>query len=85
MSPGPTGEYRVTGSGIGKKKSGSGSRMKNQDHISKRSESPFWVKIVKFFDVDPVLNKFGSRTEKFGFGIQDIYLGSATLGEYYSP
>jgi hypothetical protein len=33
------------------KKSGSG--MNNPDHISKSLETIFWVKIFKFFDVDP--------------------------------
>jgi hypothetical protein len=34
------------------KKSGSGSGMNNPDHISESSETTFWVKILKFFDVD---------------------------------
>jgi hypothetical protein len=41
------------------KKSGSGSGMKNPDHISGSFETIFWVKILKFFDVDQ-----GSRMEK---------------------
>jgi hypothetical protein len=36
------------------KKSGSGSGMNNQDHISESLETIFWVKILKFFDSDPV-------------------------------
>jgi hypothetical protein len=37
------------------KKSGSGSGMKNPDHISECLETRtiFWVKILKFFDADP--------------------------------
>jgi hypothetical protein len=35
------------------KKSESGSRMNNQDHISWSLETIFWVKIPKFFDADP--------------------------------
>jgi hypothetical protein len=35
------------------KKSGSGSGMNNLDHISESLETIFWVKILKFFDVDP--------------------------------
>jgi hypothetical protein len=35
------------------KKSGSGSMMNNPDHISGSLETIFWVKILKFFDVDP--------------------------------
>jgi hypothetical protein len=33
--------------------------MNNPDHISERLKNNFWVKILKFFDVDP-----GSRMEK---------------------
>ncbi len=36
------------------KKSGSGSRMNNSDHISESLETIFWVKILKFFDADPI-------------------------------
>jgi hypothetical protein len=39
------------GSGKGNK-SGSGSGMNNQDHISESFEKIFWVKILKFFDAD---------------------------------
>jgi hypothetical protein len=35
------------------KKSGSGSGMNNPDQISESLENNFWVKIIKFFDVDP--------------------------------
>jgi hypothetical protein len=41
------------------KKSGSGSRMNNPEHISDSLETIFWVKILKFFDVDPGWKKFG--------------------------
>jgi hypothetical protein len=34
--------------------SGSGSRMNNPDHISESLETFFGVKILKFFDADPV-------------------------------
>jgi hypothetical protein len=46
--------------------------MNNPDLISKRLETIFWVKILKFFDADLVW-------KKFGFGIRDKYPGSATL------
>jgi hypothetical protein len=39
------------------KKSGSG--MNNPDHISESLKTIFWVKILKFFDVDPGWKKFG--------------------------
>ncbi len=35
------------------KKSGSGSGMNNLDHIAESLETTFWVKILKFFGVDP--------------------------------
>jgi hypothetical protein len=41
------------------KKSKSGSRMNNPDHISESLETIFWVKILKFFYADP-----GSGMEK---------------------
>jgi hypothetical protein len=41
------------------KKSGSGSGMNNPDHISESLKTIFWVKILKFFDVD-----LGSGVEK---------------------
>ncbi len=40
----------VSGMGI---KSGSGSSINNQDHISESLETNFWVKILKFFIADP--------------------------------
>jgi hypothetical protein len=43
------------------KKSGSGSGIKNPDHISESLEIIFWAKILKFFDADP---DQGSLTEK---------------------
>jgi hypothetical protein len=52
------------------KKSGSGSRINNLDHIFESLETIFWVKILKFFDG-------GSGMEKIG--IRDKHLGSATL------
>jgi hypothetical protein len=39
-------------SGMGKK-SGSGSGMKNPDHISESLKTIYWVKTLEFFDVDP--------------------------------
>jgi hypothetical protein len=73
------------GSGIGKK-SGSGSGMNNQDHISESLETIFWVNILKLFDTDP-----GSEMEKnwdpgwkiFGSGIRDKHPESATLIRFY--
>jgi hypothetical protein len=50
--------------------SGSGSGMKNPDHISESFETIFWVKILKLFD---------PGWEKFGSGIWDKHPGSATL------
>jgi hypothetical protein len=35
------------------KQSGSGSGMNNLDHISESLKTIFWVKKLKFFDVDP--------------------------------
>ncbi len=46
--------------------------MNKQDHISESFETTFWVKILKFFDVDP-----GSGMEKIR--IRDKHPGSATL------
>jgi hypothetical protein len=50
--------------------------MNNQDHISESLEKLLWVKILKFFDVDPGsgmektldlgCNKFGSGTRDPG-------------------
>ncbi len=34
--------------------------MNNSEHISESLETIFWVKILKFFDADPVWEKFGS-------------------------
>jgi hypothetical protein len=57
------GAFFTPGSGMGKKL-GSGSGMKYPNHISESLETIFWVKILKFFDVDP-----GSGMKKFGSGI----------------
>ncbi len=46
------GAFLTPGSGMGKK-SGSGSTMNNPDHISESLKTIFWVKILKFVDVDP--------------------------------
>jgi hypothetical protein len=53
------------------KKSGFGSEMNNPDHIFESLETIFWVKILKFFDVDPGsgIGKIQIRDEKFGPGI----------------
>jgi hypothetical protein len=56
------------------KKSGSGSGMNNQDHISESTVTIFWVKILTFFDADP-----GSGMEKIR--ILDKHPGSASLEE----
>ncbi len=66
-----SGACLASGSGMGKK-SGSGSRMNNPDHISESLETIFWVKILIFFDVDP-----GSVIEKIR--IRDKHPVSATL------
>ncbi len=50
------------------------SGMNNPDHISSYLETIFWVKMLKFYDADPGWKKFGS-------GIPDKHLRSATLVE----
>ncbi len=60
-----SGAFLTPGSGIRvpgwiKKKTGSGSGMNNQDHISESLEKIFGVKILKFFYADPGWKKFGS-------------------------
>jgi hypothetical protein len=40
--------------------SGYGSGMNDPDQICERLKTIFWVKILKFFDVDPGWKKFGS-------------------------
>jgi hypothetical protein len=64
----------------------SGSGMNIPDHISESLETIFWVKILKFFDVEPdpgsrIRNLFepGSVMEKFVSGIRDKGPGPATL------
>ncbi len=54
-----SGVFLTSGSGMGKK-SGSGSGMNHADHISESLKINFWVKILKFFDVDPGWKKIGS-------------------------
>jgi hypothetical protein len=61
------------------KKSGSGSRMNHPDHISERSKTISWVKILKFFDADSGWKKFGSGMEKISIWDPDKHTGSATL------
>jgi hypothetical protein len=64
------------------KKSRSGSGINIPDHISESFETIFWVKILKFFDVDPNPGIFLTRDpglKKFGSGIRDKHHGSATL------
>jgi hypothetical protein len=66
--------------------------MNIPDHISESIETIFGVKILKFFDEDADPGIFltldpGSVMEKFGSGIRDKHLGSATLANmenYYS-
>ncbi len=55
-----SGAFLTPGSGM-VKKSGSGCRMNNPNHISESLETIFWIKILKFFDADP-----GSGMEKIG-------------------
>jgi hypothetical protein len=57
------GAFFNPGSGMGKQ-SGSGSGMNNPDHISESSKTIFWIKILKFFNVDPGWKKIGSGMEK---------------------
>jgi hypothetical protein len=60
-----SGAFFTPGSVIGMgRKSGSGSRLNNPDHIFEILETIFWVEILKFFDADP-------RWKKFGTGIWD--------------
>jgi hypothetical protein len=71
------------------KKSGSGSGMNNQDHISMSLETIFWVKIVKFLkrirDPGSGLEKIQIRDGKNSdpgwkkIRIRDKHPGSATL------
>jgi hypothetical protein len=53
--------------------------MNNPDHISESLEQFFGVKILKFFDADPIWKKFGSGMEKFESGVRNKHPGSATL------
>ncbi len=63
--------------------------MKNPDHISKRLETIFGVKILKFYDVDPggknsdpesgMEKNSDPEWTKFGSRIRDKHPGSATL------
>ncbi len=55
--------------------------MNNPDHIYERLKTIFWVKILKFFDVDPGWKNSdpGFGMEKVGSGIRDKHPGSATL------
>jgi hypothetical protein len=40
--------------------------MNKPDHISESLETILWAKILKFFDADPGLKKFGSATLETG-------------------
>jgi hypothetical protein len=56
------------------KKSGSGSGMNIPIHISESLETIFWVKKLKFFDVDPdpqsgIFRTLDPGWEKFGSGM----------------
>ncbi len=64
------------GSGIGKK-SGSWSGMNNPDHISKCSETIFWVKILNSL-MRIWGRKLGSGIRDGKISVPDKYLGSAT-------
>ncbi len=48
--------------------------MNNPDHISESLETIFWVKILKFFDEDPVSVIWDGKIR-----IRDKHPGSATL------
>jgi hypothetical protein len=58
--------------------------MKNPDHISECLETIFWIKILKFFEVDTG-SEFGMEQirirdpewKKFGFRIQDEHPGTS--------
>jgi hypothetical protein len=57
------------------KKSGSGSGLNNQDHISESLETMIWVKILHFYYED--LGSGVGKTQipgwkKFGSGIRDL-------------
>jgi hypothetical protein len=58
---------------------GSESGMNNPDHISESLKNIFWVKIFKFFDVDPGWKKFGYGIRDKKSRIWDKHPGSATL------
>jgi hypothetical protein len=62
------------------KKSGSGSEIRDEQpgsYFLELRNHFFWVKIIKFFDVDPGWKKVGSAMEKSR--IRDKHPGSATL------
>jgi hypothetical protein len=73
-----SGAFLTPGSGKGKK-SGSGSRLNNPEHIYDSLETTFWVKILKFFDADPGWTNSYPGWKKFGSRIRDKHPGSATL------
>jgi hypothetical protein len=58
-----------------------GSGMNNQDHNSESLKNNFWIKILKFFDVDPGsgMEKSDPERKKVGSGLRDKLPGSATL------
>jgi hypothetical protein len=51
--------------------------VNNPDRISESLETIFWVKILKFFDADP-----GSGMEKFGSGIEKLWIRDPGYGLY---
>jgi hypothetical protein len=63
------------------KKSRSGSGMNILDHISESLETIFWVKILKFFDVDADPDPGSGNVFDSGWKIwiRDKHPGSATL------
>jgi hypothetical protein len=66
-----SGAFLAPGSGMGKK-SRSGSGMNIPDHIPESLITNFRVKILKFFDADPVSGIFVTQDpgwEKFGSGV----------------
>jgi hypothetical protein len=62
-----SGDFLTAGSGMGRK-SGSGSGMKNPNHIFECLEPFFGVKILKFFEADSgsVMEKTRIRDKHFG-------------------
>jgi hypothetical protein len=71
--------FLTPGSEMGKK-SGSGSGIKNPNHISESIETIFWVKILY---LNSLMRIRDPGRKKFGSGIRDKHPGSATLLVFY--